>query len=145
MKKILSFIFFCCVFTQPDLDKVIQYAKDSLNTDELSNFGVMIAQDGYCVEAISIFKEVTLRDSLRDKAYNNIGNCYYDLKYPDVALEYYLKAIEINPDNEQSLQSIGSYYYNINELDIALKYWKQSAILGNTIIQDWLSNHGYKW
>ncbi len=145
MKKIVPLILLCFVLTQPDLDKVIQYAKDSLNINELSNFGVIIAQDGYFVEAISIFKEVTFRDSLRDKAYNNIGNCYSELNYQDQALEYYLKAIEINPENEQTLQSIGQYYYEKDELELALKYFKQSAQLGNPIVQNWLTNNGYIW
>ena len=147
MKKILILIllFFGFIFTQPNLDKVIQYAKDSVDTNGLSNFGVILAKDGYLIEAISVFKEVTLRDSLRDKAYNNIGNCYFEINYKDQALEYYLKAIEINPKNEQSLQSIGQYYYDKDELELALKYWKKSAQLGNLIVQNWLTDNGYTW
>ena len=65
------------------------------------------------------------------------------MNYKDQALEYYLKAIEINPKNEQSLQSIGQYYYEKDELELALKYWKKSAQLGNHIVQNWLANNGY--
>tara|TARA_B100000401_G_scaffold71578_1_gene43759 strand:+ start:135 stop:578 length:444 start_codon:yes stop_codon:yes gene_type:complete len=131
------------IFPQSDLDKLTRDVKNDYSINDLSNFGVLLAQKGYLLEAISIFKEVVSRDQLRDKAYNNLGNCYYDIGSKEEALEYYLKAIEINPNNEQSLQSIGQCYYEKGELQLALKYFKKSAQLGNTIIQDWLKSKGH--
>ena len=131
------------IFPQSDLDKLTRDVKNDYSINDLSNFGVLLAQRGYFLEAISIFREVVYLDQSRDKAYNNIGNCYYDLGYKEEALRYYLKAIEINPENEQSLQSIGQCYYEKDELELALKFFKKSAQLGNTIIQNWLKNNGY--
>jgi len=131
------------IFPQSDLDKLIKDVKKDYSINDLSNFGVLLAQRGYFSEAISMFKEVISQNQTRDKAYNNIGNCYYDLGSKEEALRFYLKAIAINPKNEQSLQSIGQCYYEKDELELALKYFKKSAQLGNTIIQNWLKNNGY--
>jgi len=143
--KVLLVVFIISGFILPqsDLDKLIRDVKNDYSINDLSNFGVLLAQKGYFLEAISIFKEVVSRDLSKDKAYNNIGNCYYELGYKEEALRYYLKAIEINPENEQSLQSTGQCYYEKGELELALKYFKKSAQLGNTIIQNWLKNNGY--
>ena len=143
MKVILIVLLSVFIFPLSDLDKLIKDVKKDYSINDLSNFGVLLAQRGYFLEAISIFKEVVSRDPSRDKAYNNIGNCYYDLESKEEALRYYLKAIEINPKNEQSLQSIGQCYYEKGELELALKYFKKSAQMGNTIIQNWLKNNGY--
>ena len=143
--KVLLVVFIISGFILPqsDLDKLIKDVKKDYSINDLSNFGILLAQRGYYLEAISIFKEVISRDQSRDKVYNNIGNCYYDLESKEEALRYYLKAIEINPENEQSLQSIGQCYYEKGELELALKYFKKSAQLGNTIIRNWLKNNGY--
>ena len=143
MKVILIVLLSVFIFPLSDLDKLIKDVKKDYSIDDLSNFGVLLAKRGYFLEAISIFKEVISRDQSRDRAYNNIGNCYYDLGSKEAALQFYLKAIEINPENEQSLQSIGQCYYEKGELELALKYFKKSAQLGNTIIQNWLKNNGY--
>ena len=89
--------------------------------------------------------EVIFRDPLKDKAYNNIANCYYELGDQDKAVQYLLQAISINPNNEQSLQTLGDYYYNRNEMDIALKYLRKSAQLGNVVVQEWLDSENIDW
>ena len=158
MKKVLLIIllFSGSVFPQSALDKLtqyieedsdrfIQFAKESYGTSDLSNLGAIVAEQGYLLEAISLFKEVVFRNPLRDKAYNNLGNCYYDLGSKEEALQYYLKAIEVNPKNEQSLQSIGQIYYEKQELELAFKYFKKSAQAGNVVVQDWLNEMNYDW
>tara|TARA_B100000427_G_C15498708_1_gene591039 strand:+ start:478 stop:966 length:489 start_codon:yes stop_codon:yes gene_type:complete len=158
MKKVLLIIllFSGSIFPQSALDKLTQYIEDdpdgfirftkvSHDTNDLLNLGAIIAEKGYLLESISLFKEVISRDPLRDKAYNNLGNCYYDLGSKEEALQYYLKAIEVNSKNEQSLQSIGQIYYEKEELELAFKYFKKSAQAGNVVIQDWLNEMGYDW
>ena len=98
-------------YIEEDSDGFVRFAKVSHDTSDLLNLGAIIAEKGYLLEAISLFKEVVFRDPLRDKAYNNLGNCYYDLGSKEEALQYYLKAIEVNSNNKQSLQSIGQIYY----------------------------------
>ena len=119
----------------------VEEAKD---ITELLNFGTFLASEGFVIEAIPVLKEVIYRDPSRDKAHNNIANCYYDLGEKEQALTYLLKTIEINPENEQALQTLSDYYYNI-DLELSLKYARKSAQLGNKSIQQWLEKNGYEW
>ena len=118
---------------------------DDIGVDELLNLGSQLAIDGHLIESIPIFSEVIFRDPLKDKAYNNIANCYYELGDQDKAVQYLLQAISINPNNEQSLQTLGDYYYNRNEMEIALKYLRKSAQLGNVVVQEWLDSENIDW
>ena len=118
---------------------------DDIGIDDLLNLGASLASAGHLIESLSIFSEVIFRDPLKDKAYNNIANCYYDLGEQDKAVQYLHQAISINPNNEQSLQTLGDYYYNRNEMDIALKYLRKSAQLGNVVVQEWLDSEDIDW
>ena len=126
------------------LFEICSTVEETEDITELLNFGTFLASKGYLIEAIPIFNEVVYSDSTRDKAYNNLANCYYDLGKKEQALPYLLKTIEINPENEQALQTLSDYYYNI-DLELSLKYARKSAQLGNKSIQQWLEKNGYEW
>ena len=126
------------------LFEICSTVEETEDITELLNFGTFLASKGYLIEAIPIFNEVVYSDSTRDRAYNNLANCYYDLGKKEQALPYLLKTIEINPENEQALQTLSDYYYNI-DLELSLKYARKSAQLGNKSIQQWLEKNGYEW
>jgi len=109
--------------------------------DELNNLAVELAMNGLPINAIPIFKQIVHLDPLRDKAYNNISNCYYDLGFDEKSLEFLHKCISINPNNEQALRSLSSYYYD-KDLNLSLEYAKKGARLGNEHLQKWLKERG---
>lgn len=112
--------------------------------DELTNIGVMVATKGYIIESIPLFKEVIERDPSRDRAYNNLGLCYFDLDDKEKALEYLHRAIELNPDNDQALQTLWYHYYTI-DLELSIEYARRAAQNGNKPMQEWLDSRGTAW
>jgi len=129
----------------PDTFVMCEQIKQTQNVSELLNIGTIYASGGRYLEAIAILHEVIYRDPLKDKAYNNIALCYYNLGDKEKALKYHLKTIEVNPNNVQALRSLGDSYYELGNLDLSLKYIKKAAQLGNEPSQKWLKNNGYNW
>jgi len=76
-----------------------------------------------------------------DEIYKNIGNSYYQKGEYEKALEYYQKAININPKHTSAHYNIGIIYQNRNEDDKALEYY-QKAININPKYVDAYNNIG---
>lgn len=60
--------------------------------------------------------------------YVDIGNCYYMLDGQKEALEYWNKAISLNPKNSKPYTNIGNLYYKNGEIEMAISYWLVSLI-----------------
>lgn len=66
---------------------------------------------------------------------NNVGMAYQMLGYQNLAIEYYLKGINIAKKNNDTssvvlgLTNIGSLYFNIHQLDNAIKFQRQAYSL----------------
>ena len=60
------------------------------------------------------------------EAYRLLGNIYKKEGDKEIALQNYLKAIEINEDNAQAYYSAGDIYYSNNKLEQALEYLNKS-------------------
>ena len=95
--------------------------------------------------AISVAKEVVFRDPSRDNTYNNLGLFYYNTGRKEESVQYFNKAIDINPENISALITLSDYYYNINNLELSLKHARKAAQLGDKNSQDWLKEKGYEW
>lgn len=60
--------------------------------------------------------------------YVDIGNCYYMLDGQKEALEYWNKAINLNPKNSKPYTNIGNLYYRNGEIEMAISFWLVSLI-----------------
>ena len=58
-------------------------------------------------------------------AYINLGNVNYDREDYDQAIEYYKKAIEINPKELHAYRNITNAYLRVKKTDMVLKYYKE--------------------
>ncbi len=57
--------------------------------------------------------------------YIEAGKFYFLNQKYNEALQYFMKAIEIDPDNIEALYSVGILYEGINEFDKAMGYFKK--------------------
>ncbi|RKX70749.1 hypothetical protein DRP43_03075 [candidate division TA06 bacterium] len=57
--------------------------------------------------------------------YIEAGKFYFLNQKYNEALLYFMKAIEIEPDNIEALYSVGILYESINEFDKAMDYFKK--------------------
>lgn len=78
-------------------------------------------------EALKLFLE-TVHTSNGADIYIDIGSCYYMLNDYTKALEYWNKAIQLDPKNSKSYANIGNLYYKNNQIDMAISFWLVALI-----------------
>lgn len=61
--------------------------------------------------------------------YIDIGSCYYMLDDQKEALEYWNKAIQLDPKNSKSYTNIGNLHYKNNQIEMAISFWLVALIL----------------
>ncbi|MGN1153871.1 MAG: tetratricopeptide repeat protein, partial [Candidatus Gastranaerophilaceae bacterium] len=60
--------------------------------------------------------------------YVRMGNCFEKLGKGKTAIEYWQKAIDINPMNPNGYINTANYYFNHNETEKAISFWIASLI-----------------
>lgn len=60
--------------------------------------------------------------------YTDIGNCYYMLDGHQEALDYWNKAIALNPKNSKPYSNIGNMYYKNGAREMAISFWMVALI-----------------
>ncbi len=60
--------------------------------------------------------------------YTDIGNCYYMLNGHQEALDYWNKAIALNPKNSKPYANIGNMYYKNGAREMAISFWLVALI-----------------
>jgi tetratricopeptide (TPR) repeat protein len=93
-----------------------------------------------------VVETITFIDSRNDpsraKYYKDLGQKeYYNGNYKK-AIEYYLKAVEIDPTYDIAYNNIGSVYYFIKDYRNAIKYWEQAVVINPKENQDLYLNIG---
>lgn len=78
-------------------------------------------------EALKLFLEVVHTSDGAD-IYIDIGSCYYMLDDHKEALEYWNKAIQLDPKNSKSYANIGNLHYKNGEIDKAISFWLVALI-----------------
>jgi tetratricopeptide (TPR) repeat protein len=66
-------------------------------------------------------------------------------EFYELALEYYQKAISIDPNDSDPYVNMGNAYYKQGNTQLQIKCYKRAAQLGDTDAQNWLRNNGYSW
>ncbi|MCD6163028.1 MAG: tetratricopeptide repeat protein [candidate division Zixibacteria bacterium] len=91
--------------------------------------------------AVSLREEISyLQDSLRQDSANieiiiRIANGYFDLDQYQSAIEYYEKALEIQPDRPLVLTDCAIMYYHLGKNDTALEYLNKAINLKSDLAQ----------
>ena len=78
-------------------------------SDEHNARGIELADRGWFQEAISEFKKALDLDPRSAHAYDNLASLYSELGELKIALEYYLKAIEVDPDNPDTHHCLAGF------------------------------------
>lgn len=79
-------------------------------------------------EALNLFLNIVHKSTDSD-IYVDVGSCYYMLNMQKEALEYWNKAININPKNARAYTNIGNLYYKGNQTEMAISFWLVALIL----------------
>jgi tetratricopeptide (TPR) repeat protein len=60
--------------------------------------------------------------------YVKMGNCFEKLEKYQTAIEYWNKAIDLDPMNSDAFINLGNYYYKKNKIETAIGYWLASLV-----------------
>ena len=87
--------------------------------------------------------------------YYSLGDCYEDRAKYDIALQYYSKALELEPDNVAVLSSMGRVYFRQGLLEKSLGMYSRACELKpddrqlvnfrNLLKQELAKRRGYGW
>lgn len=84
--------------------------------------------NGNYKEALNLFLNIANK-SMDSDIYCDIGSCYYRLNSSKEALEYWNKAISLNPKNPRAYTNIGNLYYKNNQIEMGISFWLVALIL----------------
>ncbi|RGM49173.1 MULTISPECIES: tetratricopeptide repeat protein [Bacteroides] len=127
----------CCSFliaqnTNPIQDAMVNYdyetALSLINQEEptiplLYQKGRALKGLGNNLEALEVFRKIVVQDSLNPRAYIEVAECYKSLAKQNQALDYYQKALILNPDNK---------YTRIQYINLLLNLQKYQEALGES-------------
>jgi protein O-mannosyl-transferase len=100
---------------------LIQYVPD--HTEYLYLLTEVYARTSKVDSAVSILKEMIVKDPKYDKAYNKLGEIYGRIfNNFDTSFYYLNKAYELNPANLETLRNLGTAYGIRNEFQKSLRY-----------------------
>lgn len=73
-----------------------------------------------------------LQDAMHTNAdtnlYVDIGNCYFMMNDQQEAVNYWNKAIQLDPKNAQAYANLGNVYYKNEQVEKAISFWLVSLI-----------------
>lgn len=69
------------------------------------------------------------------KAWIGLGNAYFDFEAPEKAIDAYLKALALSPDNPAVLTDLGIMYRRIKQWQKAIESFDKAAQLDPTHVQ----------
>ncbi len=69
------------------------------------------------------------------KAWVQLGNAYFDSETPEKAIDAYLKALTLSPDNPEVLTGLGVMYRRIKQPEKAIESFEKAAQVDPTHVQ----------
>ena len=100
--------------------KLLQY--DSTNSRAWSNLGLRYMEKGRMAEARVAYGNALMYNPDNPYAYNNLGTCYLRMGEPQPALDYALKALQINGTLYQAMGLAAMAYKSLGDTENAEKY-----------------------
>jgi tetratricopeptide (TPR) repeat protein len=74
-------------------------------------------------------KQLMKRSDITPQVYQNIGNFYADMDYPDSAIAYYRKAMELDRNYAPAYNKAGASFMVMEQNDSAFKYFSKAVTL----------------
>ncbi|HEY3347124.1 MAG TPA: tetratricopeptide repeat protein, partial [Nitrospirota bacterium] len=96
----------------------------------LTALGLALWKEGRTAEALKVFRRAIELDPKFAPAQYNFADLCKNQNMPDLALQHYQKALELEPDDSQYLNGIGKFYFEMGDYTKALEYYHR-AILRN--------------
>jgi len=78
-------------------------------------------------EALKLFLSI-INTNADSETYVNVGNCYFMLNGQKEALEYWNKAIALDPKNAKAYANLGNLYYKNEDIEKAISFWLVALI-----------------
>lgn len=95
--------------------------------DDLAIVAKKLYDEDKFEQALKVYSDMLLYSTDSD-LYVKMGNCFEKLGKPQTAIEYWEKAIEVDPMNSNAFINIGNYYYQKNKIEKAISYWFASLL-----------------
>lgn len=113
------------LFAMPieQLLKIDEFAPIMHDEKLLKVLGEYFFKNEYYNDAAYIFVNLSHNNFTDNELYQKTGYCYQSLGNYEEALEYYLKADLIKPDNLWTLRHIAICYRNMKKIEMALDYF----------------------
>lgn len=110
------------------------YDKNSISPfisdiETMKKIALFCFNKNFFIEALDIFKELVIVDNNSDDIWQKIGYCKQMLEDMDGALEAYLQADLLNPNNSWIIRRIAQLYRAQKRIDLSLDYYKKAAKL----------------
>ncbi|MEO7714121.1 MAG: tetratricopeptide repeat protein, partial [Gemmatimonadaceae bacterium] len=97
------------------------------------NLAAVQERRGYHPEALQAAERGALEDAGLPQIHKNLGDCHYRAGRYDDALEFYLRAIKLNPRlGDDIYLKLGNIRFKRQERDEALRYWEKALELDPT-------------
>ena len=68
-------------------------------------------------------------------AWIQLGNAYFDSETPEKAIDAYLKALSLSPNNPDVLTDLGAMYRRVKKPEKAIEYFDKAAQIDSTHVQ----------
>ncbi|MGN1124637.1 MAG: tetratricopeptide repeat protein, partial [Candidatus Gastranaerophilaceae bacterium] len=94
---------------------------------DLANVAGKLYKNKEYDKALKLYTDMLLYTTDSD-IYVRMGNCFEKLGKGKTAIEYWQKAIDINPMNPNGYINTANYYFNHNETEKAISFWIASLI-----------------
>ncbi len=93
------------------------------NSELKNKIDLLISYEEYEM-AVSLLDSLIISEPDSIIHLKKMGNCYLGLRNPGLAIPYYKKCLELNPEYAEALYNLGSSYDQLNKKDSAVVYFK---------------------
>jgi tetratricopeptide (TPR) repeat protein len=137
VNKIITFAAICLltilsantVFSQKNncSNSKLETSEERKKANELNNQGTIYYNNKQNDKALEIFKEAVRLYPNNAEGWNNLGVGYaYILKLPAESIEFFQKALCLNPEMVTSYYSLGTVYLNLGDYSNAIRYLQET-------------------
>ena len=104
----------------------------------LNNLSAVQERRGYAREALQAAEKGVLEDTSLPQLHKNIGDCHYRAARYDDALEFYQRAVKLNPMlGDDVYLKLGNIRFKRQEREEAVRCWEKALLIdpGNQIVR----------
>ena len=110
-------------------EQTIEY--EHQNNSDIDDSILQAARKNYASgkfgDALKLFKDYTVKNSSAE-LYVDIGNCYYMMGDYKESIEYWNRAIELDPKNASAYANLGNLHYKNGQVEKAISFWMVALI-----------------